>query len=535
MPSAGNVPGGRDGAASWADTSGNIWIFGGDGFDCDFDGGSSAIELNDLWKYNPTSGEWTWMGGPSKVYCGPPEGCAQTGVYGTLGAPSAANIPGSRLDGVSWTDNEGNLWLFGGAGVDSVSHDSGTLNDLWEFDPSANEWTWMSGSSTLPANCGTCGQPGVYGILGVPAAGNVPGGRFRATGWTDSTGNLWLFGGAGYDAAGSWGNLNDLWRFNPATTEWIWMGGSSTITYNGPQGVYGMLGTPAAGNVPGGLSGAAGWVDTRGNLWLFGGGGYEAADTSANFGDSDALWEFIPATSEWAWMGGSNTANSPGVYGVGVGLVPSPGSRYGASTMTDSSGNAWLLGGLGYDVTGVLGGLNDLWKIDFVLPPAFTLGASPTSLSASSGGQASTTLTVTPQNGFNSAVSFACSGLAAGATCKFDPATVTPTASGAAVTTKLTISAETLSANTRRNSRPFLPQTALALTLCFFCLKKRHNLQLFLLSAMAFASFSLLAGCGGGSGGSGDRGGVTPVTSTITVTATSGSVQQTATISLTVN
>ncbi len=37
-----------------------------------------------------------------------------------------------------------------------------------------NEWTWMGGSSTVRNNNG---QPGVYGILGTPAAGNIPGGR----------------------------------------------------------------------------------------------------------------------------------------------------------------------------------------------------------------------------------------------------------------------------------------------------------------------------------------------------------------------
>src|ERR1039458_4944421 len=44
----------------------------------------------------------------------------QSGVYGTLGTASAANIPGSREDAMSWTDKSGNLWLFGGAGTDSA-------------------------------------------------------------------------------------------------------------------------------------------------------------------------------------------------------------------------------------------------------------------------------------------------------------------------------------------------------------------------------------------------------------------------------
>ena len=38
------------------------------------------------------------------------------GVYGTLGVPAAPNIPGGRTNAVSWTDNSGNFWLFGGQG-----------------------------------------------------------------------------------------------------------------------------------------------------------------------------------------------------------------------------------------------------------------------------------------------------------------------------------------------------------------------------------------------------------------------------------
>ena len=71
----------------------------------------------------------------------------------------------------------------------------------------ANEWTWVGGSSTLPASCvnnpsGFCAQPGVYGTLGIAAAGNIPGARDSAATWTDSNGNFWLFGGEGADSQG---------------------------------------------------------------------------------------------------------------------------------------------------------------------------------------------------------------------------------------------------------------------------------------------------------------------------------------------
>ncbi len=41
----------------------------------------------------------------------------------------------------------------------------------------------------------------------------VPGARYYSISWIDGYGNLWLFGGLGYDASGSLGFLNDLWKF----------------------------------------------------------------------------------------------------------------------------------------------------------------------------------------------------------------------------------------------------------------------------------------------------------------------------------
>jgi hypothetical protein len=57
-----------------------------------------------------------------------------SGVYGTLGSFSLSNVPGERESSASWIDASGNLWLFGGAGDDSVG-EYGYLNDLWEYKP----------------------------------------------------------------------------------------------------------------------------------------------------------------------------------------------------------------------------------------------------------------------------------------------------------------------------------------------------------------------------------------------------------------
>ena len=363
-PAVNNVPGGRNGSVSWTDHNGNLWLFGGDGYDST----GTLSYLNDLWEFNPTSKEWTWVSGSNIV--------GGSGVYGTLGTPSPSNIPGSRMNSVSWTDGSGNLWLFGGSGLDSTDT-LGDLNDLWEFNPTTKEWTWVSGSNIVGPNLG---QFGIYGTLGVPSPNNVPGGRFGSVSWTDSSGNFWLFGGVGPCPVGmpSMLEFNDLWEFNPTNKEWTWVSGSGSGTADAP-GIYGTLGVPNPNNVPGVRWSAVSWIDSSGNLWLSGGetGIYlqSASPCSPLFSITaganapDDLWEFNPTNKEWTWMGGdsamdTNSLNQPGIYGTpGIPAAANiPGARDSAVSWTDSSGNLWLFGGQGYDSTGTYGNLNDLWR-----------------------------------------------------------------------------------------------------------------------------------------------------------------------------
>ena len=121
-----NVPGARRDCASWVDSNGIFWMFGGDV------GTSSGF--NDLWKYNPTTNQWTWMTGSNSTNA--------SGVYGTQGTPAGTNTPGARYYSMTWIDLSGNLWLFGGA------LSGATYNDLWKFNTTTNQWTWVNGSNT---------------------------------------------------------------------------------------------------------------------------------------------------------------------------------------------------------------------------------------------------------------------------------------------------------------------------------------------------------------------------------------------------
>ncbi len=160
----------------------------------------------------------------------------------------------------------------------------------------------------------------------------------------------------------------------------------------------------------------------------------------------------------------------------------------------------------------------------------FSISASPTSFAVSAGANGTTTVSVVPQNGFNSAVSFACSGLPAGTTCSFAPATVTP--SGTAASTTLTISKTATAAN-QPGPNPFLPGSALAVAFCFIGWKKRRQVLMLVLLAVSAAGVLALNGCGGATFAANSTN--AGILSSITVSATSGSLQHSATVSITVN
>jgi N-acetylneuraminic acid mutarotase len=301
---------------------------------------TSAILLIAPLLGNSQNNMWTWMKGSNSI--------DQAGVYGTMGTPAPANSPGSRDGSGTWTDNSGNLWMFGGLGYPNNNTALGLLHDLWKYNPATNEWIWVKGSTNVDMN-------GVYS--GFVPSNNMPGGRFGSVTWKDNNGNFWLFGGFGYGSFGASGRLNDLWKYNPTTNSWSWLKGANTTDQSG---TYGALGISAFANTPGARDGAYGWTDSNGNLWLFGGYGFDGTATVGAFND---LWKYDIATNEWTWMSGSNTVDQYGSYGTQT--IPSitnvPGSRQFGASFTDASNNLWLYGGNGYGAT-MSGNLDDMWK-----------------------------------------------------------------------------------------------------------------------------------------------------------------------------
>ena len=155
------------------------------------------------------------------------------------------------------------------------------------------------------------------------------------------------------------------------------------------------------------------------------------------------------------------------------------------------------------------------------------------------------TVTVNSVNGFSAATSLACSGLPANSTCSFNPASVTPTGTAAAIST-LTIATDVRSASAalhaaaQRPQAPVMssePRMAIAGAVASLLLlplagwKNRRLRKLLVLGVVVAGSALMMAGVTG-CGGTSSK---TPAGSyTVTVTGTSGALTHTATYSITV-
>lgn len=195
-------------------------------------------------------------------------------------------------------------------------------------------------------------------------------------------------------------------------------------------------------------------------------------------------------------------------------------------------------------------------------PPAtgdFSIAASPTTATVTAGQSTSIMLSIGGLNGFNSAVTFSCSGQPANTSCTFNPNTVTPT-SGGTVTTTLSVATTmpgspyhpiVIPSKSGRGPWSYLAMGLLliaALAFRKFAFSGAENLKLGRRRSRAFglagvaglilAGLSLLSisGCGGGSSNGNAANPGTPAgTTTLVVTATSGSISHSTNITLTVH
>jgi len=477
----------------------------------------------------------------------------QAGPYGSLGNPATTNVPSGRSQAVSWTDRQGNLWLFGGKGYDFIGT-LGYLNDLWKFNPSTREWAWVGGSNTI--GCSGCGMPGIYGTETQADSANIPGGRNQAIGWTDSDGDLWLMGGNGFDSAGTYGPLNDMWEFLPSTQQWAWMGGSDTVlaANQGQPGRYGHLGVPDGQNAPGGRGGTSNWTDSDSNLWLFGGTGDDAAGTDGILND---LWVYqaspgnLPAATPVLSVA-SGTYNATQSVTI-TDATPGATIYYTTDGTTPSTSSSVYSGPIAVSSTMTIEAIAEaknykpsaVASANYTITPAFNLAprdGSATGVTIQSGGVAKYVLIVTPVGSSTliAPVTLTATGLPPGSTATFTPSTLSSGLGATDIALSIRTSTTSASSSSGRSKWP------IALCILFVPLlgfRRRRSSAAYLSMLRLLAGIVFLAGlsvamsgCSGtvvvanntGSGGS------TATTYTVSVTADSGDVHRTTTVTVTV-
>src|SRR5690606_15617448 len=122
----------------------------------------------------------------------------------------------------SWTDSDGNFYLFGGDYASVYPHGPGTLAlpsvvaDMWKYDASSREWTELFPARFNDPGNSDSNQGPVY-----------PRPRFSAMHWKNPDGIFMLLGGQTYELLSNSGSaqtdhalLNDLWSFDPETGQW---------------------------------------------------------------------------------------------------------------------------------------------------------------------------------------------------------------------------------------------------------------------------------------------------------------------------
>jgi N-acetylneuraminic acid mutarotase len=146
-------PPGYDFHAAWDSINENMLVFGG------YD---DSVHSDDLWQYNRATETWTQLS--------------------PVGGPPTARQGGAAV----WEELGSRMLVFGGW------TGSASLNDLWEYSPTSNQWTQLTPTGTPPAARWAMGET-----------------------WDPDLQRLLIFGGR--DGATL---FDDTWAYNTITNDW---------------------------------------------------------------------------------------------------------------------------------------------------------------------------------------------------------------------------------------------------------------------------------------------------------------------------
>jgi len=168
--------------------------------------------------------------------------------------------------------------------------------------------------------------------------------------------------------------------------------------------------------------------------------------------------------------------------------------------------------------------------------PSYGFSAASSALTVTDGLSVQTVISVAPTYNFTGTVSLACAGLPVAATCSFSPAQINAagTAPGIATLSIQTAKSMSLLQPIRHGKAGVAAALLLPFASVLVFYRRRSSsltglFRLFVLCGVIFATIGTIMGCGGSAPPSTPAG-----TSEVVVTATSGSISQSVTISLTV-
>jgi hypothetical protein len=151
-------------------------------------------------------------------------------------------------------------------------------------------------------------------------------------------------------------------------------------------------------------------------------------------------------------LNGFNSATTLSASGLPSGVtaafatnpVTPPANGSATSTLTLTASSSATTGSSTVTITGTSGSTVHSTTIALTVnataQPNFTIGASPSSVTVTQGGNGTSTVTITSQNSFSSATTLSTTGLPSGVTAAFSTNPVTPPANGSATST-LTLTA----------------------------------------------------------------------------------------------
>jgi FG-GAP repeat/Abnormal spindle-like microcephaly-assoc'd, ASPM-SPD-2-Hydin len=280
---------------------------------------------------------------------------------------------------------------------------------------SGNGGTW-SQQAELSASDGAAGDWFGYSVVvsGSTAVVGVPG---HLVGSNFAQGSAYVFAQSG----GIWSQQAELTSSDGAVEDNF----GSSVAVDASTVVVG-AGEHKVGSNSG--QGAAYVFVESGGVWS-----QQAEMTSSDGMQNDIFGSSVAVSGSTAMVG----APYHRPYGAAYVFVESGGTWSQQAELTDStssdnfgasvalSGNTGLAGASNHTV-----GSNPMQGAAFVFvpaPPSYTLSANPSGFSVTQGSQGTSTITITPSNGFSGNVSFMASGLPSGVTASFSPNPATDT------------------------------------------------------------------------------------------------------------